>query len=193
MRAHRSPLLMVALIAGLAGSACWTGGEGEPGPHQDVAFTVCESSESWTRPSEEEQARHIWDSARYRMVDRSFLRETFYEDFVAWHGGASEMVDVAALHGLSIEDPSPPDPQCDAGPGLFRREFISVFLLLHRAEEVTLSGNTYRITVEETPSGFQEIQFANLLFPEHPTEQYPQIDYDIVVVDVEGQELARLR
>jgi len=68
-----------------------------------------------------------------------------------------------------------------------------VYLLLHKANDVTLSGNTYRITVEETPAGYQRIEFANLLLPEHPTEEYPQIDYQIVVVDVEGQELARLR
>jgi hypothetical protein len=192
MTDHRLLLLVVVLIAGLAAAACGTSGEAEPGSGQNVPFTVCESSESWTRPSEEEQAREVWTNPRYAERDPEQLREFFYQDFFAWHGGASEGFDLGFLHGLwSNEDVSPPDPQCDAGPGLSRGEFISVFLLLHRAEEVTLSGNTYRITVEETPSGFQEIQFANLLFPEHPTEEYPQIDYTVVIVDMEGKELAR--
>jgi hypothetical protein len=193
MRDHRFLLLVVVLIAGLAAAACGTSEEAEPGPGQKVPFIVCASSASWTRPSEEEQARHIWDSSRYRRVDRSFLRETFYEGFVVWHGGASEMVDIAALHGLWHEDRLPPGPECDRGPGLFRGESISVYLLLHEARDVRLRGNTYHIVVQETPSGFQEIQFTNLLFPEQPTEEYPQIDYQIVVVDGEGQELARLR
>ena len=196
MTDHRPLLLMVVLIAGLAGSACGTSGEGEPGPEQEIPFTVCKSSDSWTRPSEEEQAREVWSNPRYARRDAEQLREFFYQDFFPWHGGGSEAFDLGALHGLwSIEDPSPspPDPQCDAGPGLSRGESISVYLLLHKANDVTLSGNTYRITVEETPAGYQRIEFANLLFPEHPTEEYPQIDYQIVVVDGEGQELARLR
>jgi hypothetical protein len=192
MTDHRLLLLMVVLIAWLAGSACETSGEGEPGPEQKIPFIVCESSDSWTRPSEEELAREVWSNPRYARRDPEQLREFFYEDFFPWHGGGSEAFDLGALHGLwSIGDPSPPDPQCDAGPGLSRGESISVYLLLHKANDVTLSGNTYRITVEETPSGFQQIQFANLLFPEQPTEEYPQIDYTVVIVDMEGRELAR--
>lgn len=194
MRDHRFLLLVVVLIAGLAAAACGTSEEAEPGPGQKVPFIVCKSSESWTRPSEDEQAREVWSNPRYARRDAEQLREFFYQDFFPWHGGGSEAFDLGALHGLwSIEDPSPPDPQCDAGPGLSRGESISVYLLLHKANDVTLSGNTYRITVEETPAGYQRIEFANLLFPEHPTEEYPQIDYQIVVVDGEGQELARLR
>jgi hypothetical protein len=194
MRVHRSLLLVVLLIGGLAGSACGTGGQGEPGPHQRIPFRLCESSDSWTRPSEDEQAREVWSNPRYAERDAEQLREFFYEDFFAWHGGGSEAFDLGFLHGLwSNKDPSPPDPQCDAGPGLSKGEFISVFLLLHKANDVTLSGNTYRISVEETSAGYQRIEFANLLFPEQPTEEYPQIDYQIVVVNGEGQELARLR
>ena len=196
MRVHRSLLLMVVLIAGLAGPACGASEERKPGPEQELPFRVCKSSDSWTRPSEEDQAREVWSNPRYARRDAEQLREFFYQDFFAWHGGGSEAFDLGALHGLwSIEDPSPspPDPQCDAGPGLSRGESISVYLLLHKANDVTLSGNTYRITVEETPAGYQRIEFANLLFPEQPTEEYPQIDYQIVVVDGEGQELARLR
>jgi len=194
MRDHRFLLLVVVLIAGLAAAACGTSEEAEPGPGQKVPFIVCKSSESWMRPSEDEQAREVWSNPRYAQRDAEQLREFFYQDFFAWHGGGSEGFDLGFLHGLwSNEDLSPPDPQCDAGPGLFRGESISVYLLLHKANDVTLSGNTYRITVEETSAGYQRIEFANLLLPEHPTEEYPQIDYQIVVVDGEGQELARLR
>ncbi len=196
MREHLSLLLMVVLIAGLAGAACGTSGEGEPGSGEKVPFRVCHSLGTWTRPSEEEQAREVWSNPRYAERDAEQLREFFYQDFFAWHGGGSEGFDLGFLHGLwSIEDPSPspspPDPQCDAGPGLSRGESISVYLLLHKANDVTLSGNTYRITVEETPAGYQRIEFANLLFPEQPTEEYPQIDYAVVIVDMEGRELAR--
>jgi hypothetical protein len=194
MRDHRLLLSIVVLIVGLAGAACGTSGEGEPGPEQKVPFIVCKSSDSWTRPSEEDQAHEVWSNPRYAQRDAEQLREFLYEDFFAWHGGGSEAFDLGALHGLwSIEDPSPspPDPQCDAGPGLSRGESISVYLLLHKANDVTLSGNTYRITVEEAPAGYQRIEFANLLFPEHPTEEYPQIDYTVVIVDMEGKELAR--
>jgi len=74
---------------------------------------------------------------------------------------------------------------------MYRGEVISVYLLLHEAKEVRLSDNTYWIVVEETTSGFQEIQFINLLFPESSTEEYPMLDHTVVIVDMEGRELAR--
>lgn len=87
MRDHRSLLLMVVLIAGLAGAACGTSGETEPDSGQNVPFRVCHSLDSWTRPSQEEQALEVWTNPRYARRDAEQLREFFYQDFFAWHGG----------------------------------------------------------------------------------------------------------
>ena len=141
-----------------------------------VPFVVCWSSQTWTRPSEEEQAKEIWYGPRYSGApnwDLAKFRSIFYEDFFTWHGGNSELGDHWRLHGLwTAEDQSAGDLACDRGVRV-GREVISVYLVLHDAKEVRLSGNTYRITVEATLAGFQEIQFANLVSPQQPRPEYP--------------------
>jgi hypothetical protein len=189
-----------------------------------VPFVVCWSSRTWTRPSEEEQASKVWARPRYGAADVDKLRAQLYEDFFPYSGGNSELFDSWPLHGLwTAEDATAGDPACAEG-GTVGREVISVFLLLHEVKEVRLSGNTYRIGVEATPTGFQEIQFANLVSPIAPRPEYPTtvsfrawfriwarascmlpespaeanpvpkeqpIDYNLVVVDTSGRELAR--
>lgn len=181
------PLLILPLL--LTTTTCGDGGASE---EQTLPFTVCQSSETWTRPSEEEQAKEIWALPRHAGKDPSSLKETLHESFFTWHGGSSAFNDLWSLHGLwSWEDRLSVDPECHGGYDLFSGEFVSVFLLLHRAKEVTLSGSTYRITVEETTSGFQEIQFANLLFREPSTKEHEIVDHSLVIVDTKGRELAR--
>jgi len=188
---------MVFLLVGAvaAAAACGTDQEPEWETAETIPLMVCDSSETWMRPSEEEQSERVWYGPRYyggANWDLSQLQATFYEDFVHWHGGASESLDLSLQHGLwSTKDRSAGDPSCDGGPGVFRGEVISVYLLLHEANDVRLSDSTYWITVQETLSGFQQIQFTNLLFPEDTTEEYPTIDYTVVIVDMLGRELAR--
>jgi hypothetical protein len=198
MKAASRALAMVALLVAAVAtvSACGTNEEAEWQAGDSVPFMVCESSKTWTRPSEEEQSQHVWYGPRYyggANWDLSQLQAIFYEDFVHWHGGASERLDLGLQRGFwSAEDISPGDPECArGGTHMYRGEVISVYLLLHEAKEVRLSDNTYWIVVEETPSGFQEIQFTNLVFPENATEDYPILDHTVVIVDVEGRELAR--
>jgi hypothetical protein len=193
-----------------------------------VPFLVCGFSLTWTRPSEEEQAKEIWYGPRYSGApnrDLAEFRSIFYEDFFAWHGGNSELGDHWRLHGLwsAAHDWSPVDPACADGRRV-GRDVISVFLLLHEAKAVTLSGNTYRITVEATRTGFEEIQFANLVSPIAPKPEYPTTasfrawfrrwargtallpeslaeeqpvpkqqptDYNLLIIDTSGRELAR--
>jgi hypothetical protein len=168
-----------------------------------VPFIICQSSETWTRPSEEQQARQVWHGPfkfRYDNWAPAALRSTFYEDFFTWSGGNSEMFDKWPLHGLwTAEDLSLGDPACEeGGPRLNRGEVTSVFLLLHEAKEVRLSDNTFYVTVGKGPMGFQEIQFPNLLFPaqatrEPSTKDGPVLDYNVAIVDTSGRELARAR
>jgi len=197
MKAYSRPLAMVFLLLGAvaAAAACGTDQEPEWETAETIPFMVCDSSETWRRPSEEEQSERVWYGPRYyggANWDLERLRATFYEDFGHWHGGASESLDLSLQHGLwSTEDRSAGDRSCDGGPAVFRGEVIAVYLLLHEANDVRLSDDTYWITVEETPSGFQQIQFTNLLFPEDTTEEYPTIDYTVVIVDMLGRELAR--
>ena len=180
--------LAVAAACGTDEEATWEAGEPMP-------FMVCDSSETWTRPSEEEQSERVWYGDRYyggANWDLEQLRAAFYEDFVHWHGGASESLDLSLQHGLwSTEDRSSGDRSCDGGPAVFRGEIISVYLLLHEAKEVRLSGDTYWVMVEEMSSGFQQIQFSNPLFPEDTSEEYPELDHTVVIVDMQGKELAR--
>jgi hypothetical protein len=188
---------MIPLVAGLVAATCGTSREAGLSPEQKVPFIVCESSDSWTRPSEEEQAKEIWARARYAGVDTGKLRAVFYENFFPRQGGNSELFDSWPLHGLwSADDTSTGDLLCNDYLRVIRQEDISVYLLLHEAREVSLSGNTYQIVVEETPSGFQEIRFRDLLFPEHATQE-PLItksrmtSYTVVIVNTQGEELAR--
>jgi hypothetical protein len=157
-------LLLVGWLA--LGTACSSPDEDQ---QSAVAFIVCQSSQTWTRPSEEEQSREIWHGPfgfRYEVRAVDSLRSALYEDFFSYHGGASEMFDQWPLHGLwTAEDVSAGVPQCERGGlRLSHGQVISVFLLLHQAKEVTLNGSTFYVTVEKVPMGFQEIQFSNLLF-----------------------------
>jgi hypothetical protein len=195
---HNSPALaMVFLVVAVlaVAAACGTDEEAGQETSEPMPFLVCDYSETWTRPSEEDQSERVWYGSRYyggANWDLEQLKAAFYEDFVHWHGGASESLDLSLQHGLwSTADRSSGDRDCDDGPGVSRGEVISVYLLLHEAKEVRLSDNTYWITVEETSSGFQQIQFTNLLFPEDTTEEYPELDYTVVIVDMQGKELAR--
>ena len=203
------PLLILGLL--LVAPGCSSVDETQ---ESAVPFVVCQSSPTWTRPSEEEQSQQVWHGPfgfRYENWDLAELQSTFYEDFFAYHGGNSELFDSWPLHGLwTAEDWSAGDAAC-ANPGqIGSGEVISVYLLLHQAQGVTLSGNTFYITVEKRTAGFDQIQFSNLLFPaqaqptaehtvmkEDATEPYPvakegpPIDYSIAIVDTNGTELAR--
>jgi len=203
------PLFVLGLL--VVAAACSSAKEAQ---ESTVPFMVCQSSQTWTRPSEEEQSEQVWHGAfgfRYENWDPAQLRSTFYEDFFSWHGGNSELFDSLPLHGLwTAEDLSPGDPAC-AEPGqVGSGEVVSVYLLMHQARDVRLSGNAFYITVEKRTAGFEQIQFPNLLFPSQaqPTVEYtamkedaaepypvakegPPIDYDLLIVDTNGRELAR--
>jgi len=189
--------LMVPLVAGLVAATCGTSREAGLSPGQKVPFIVCWSSKTWTRPSEEEQAKEVWTRARYTGVDSGKLRAVFYEHFFPWAGGNSELFDSWPLHGLwSADDTSTGDLLCNDYLRVIRQQDISVYLLLHEAREVRLSGNTYQIVVEDTPSGFQEIRFPDVLFPERGTQEplttkSRMTSYTVVIVNTQGEELAR--
>jgi hypothetical protein len=198
MSHHRCLLLVVLPLAALAASACGTG-EGEPGPGQEVPFTVCSSSKTWTRPSEEEQAKEIWARARYAGRDTDELRDQLHENFFFWHGGNSELFDSWPLHGLwSASDAEDNEEgQLIESGDVFLEKVIWLYLLSYEAKEVRLFDNTYEITVEKTPAGFQAIAFDNVLLPESEEERYRTTkgsywpNYFVVIVDTSGRELAR--
>lgn len=160
-----------------------------------VPFLICWSSPTWTRPSEKEQAREVWARPRYGAADVDKLRALLYEDFFPYAGGNSELFDSWPLHGLwTAEDVTEGDPRCERGGlRLDQAEVVSVFLLLHQAREIRFTGNTYRITVEAAPSGFQEIQFANSVSPIAPKLELAKerpTDYNLLIVDTSGREVA---
>lgn len=199
MREHRFLLLMVLPLVGLVAAACGTGGEAEVGAEQKVPFIVCSSSKSWTRPSEEEQAKEVWARARYAGLDTGELRAQFYENFFFWHGGNSELFDSWPLHGLWSAPDAEHNEECQPieSGDVFVGKVIWLYLLSHEAKEVRLFDNTYEITVEQTPAGFQAIAFDNVLLPEGEEERYRTTkgdywpNYFVVIVDTGGRELAR--
>ena len=154
-----------------------------------VRFTVCENSETWTRPSEEEQAKEVWARPRYGGADFDKLRAQLYEDFFLWHGGNSELFDSWPLHGLWAASDGESSEECrhifaesnDVALG----KVVWLYLLSYEAKQIELVGNSYQVTVKETPTGYQAIAFDNVLLPESP-------DYYVVIVDGSGTELARL-
>ena len=45
----------------------------QPAPTASVPFTICQCSETWTRPSEAEQAAQVWDTPRRQNIPREML------------------------------------------------------------------------------------------------------------------------
>jgi hypothetical protein len=168
--------------------------------HRVLPFTVCESSRTWTRPSEDEQAREVWSRPRYASTDSDILRGQLQESFFFWMGGNSELFDSLPLHGLWSADDIERNEECqpfkDGEVALGK--VVWLYLLPYEAKEVTFLDSTYQITVEQTPTGFQAIAFDNALFPENAGQEYSELetgpffsDYEVVIVDSDGTELAR--
>ncbi len=160
-------------------------GDGSPSP----SLAVCQESDTWTRPTIEQQREMIWSRPRYAGRDESRMRETFDEPVFTWHGGNSEMFDSWPLHGLWSADDSESRDSCAEGYEVARGRYVDLYLLTYRARDIQLRGTTYDVTVEPAGRGFQHIEFPNALYPAGGTP----VAYGIRVVTPAGDEVAFLR
>jgi hypothetical protein len=154
-------LLCVLLIVSCGSDAK----EADRSDQSTLPFAVCEQSDTWTRPTLDQQRERIWTLARYAGRDEASFHATFDEPVFTWEGGNSEMFDSWPLHGLwSAQDQRVEDP-CAQGYEVAQGRYVDVFLLTYRAREVVLRGSMYEVTVEPGERGFQHIEFTNALYP----------------------------
>lgn len=146
-----------------------------------VPFTVCQSSETWVRPTEEEQAREIWSKGRYDDVPQSRLRWQFHHtDFGGWGGGNSEIQDRWRLSGLWNAQDFDLYEACGGMDGrqraIIEGRAAEIWAFHHRVERVQWAGDVYTVTVTPASTGYQMIQAPRL--SSNP--------YDVHFVDSQG-------
>ena len=169
---------VVALVDALA--AC--DGEGQSSVFSDQ-FQMCSKSDTWVRPSIEEQRREIWSLPRYRGVDQERLALYLDRPVFVWLGGNSELGSLYSLHGLWTARDVEREQDC-ANPGdVYLGKYFDIYLLNHRAVDVILEASTYTVLVEPTERGWQHIEFWNSLYQEVP------VSFRVVVRTQEGEEL----
>ena len=145
-------------------------------------FQICSRSDTWVRPSVEEQRREVWSGPRHRGTDERRLTEILNQPVFPWSGGNSELFDSWPLHGLWTASDSRVEQDC-AHPG--RGKYIDLYLLNHRALSVTLEESRDTVLVEPSERGYQHIQFWNRLYQ----EDGPRVDFRVVVQTRAGEEL----
>jgi hypothetical protein len=148
-----------------------------------IPFTICQSSETWTRPSEAEQAAQVWDVPRRQDIPREMLWWIFQQPFYRYSGGNSEMFDTWPELGLwTVEDPYICEGNRigDIVTGLESE----LWVLLHRVVAAQRQGNEYIVTVKPTPAGYQVARL--------PGPGVPNAPVTVRFVDAEGRETDRL-
>jgi LysM repeat protein len=157
-----------------------------------VPFTVCQSSETWTRPSEEEQAAQVWDAPRRQSIPRETLRWFFQQSFYRYGGGNSEAFDVWPELGLWTASEAPFVCEGNRIEDIVTGRRIEVWVLLHRVLAAQRQGNVYTITVEPAASGYQIVHLPGP-GPVTPIEaRSPLAPAILRFVDAEGREVDRL-
>jgi len=160
-----------------------------------LPFTVCQSSLTWLRPSEEAQAEKIWSLSRYQDMSDAALRGLFLQDFYHYRGGASEMFDSWPLLGLwSTSDAYVCENR--VRDIVLRRE-IEVWLLNYIAVGVRKQDDAYVVVVDPAVSGYQVLRFPgpDAGRTDLPAPPWPRLDLsaEIQFVDRSGRVLDVLR
>lgn len=121
---------------------------------EPIAFDVCAQSSTWSRPSQDVQAK-VWADRRY--TDGQSAYEWTHSFLLMEPESASIHYHSINLAGLWTAKPE--QWSCPNRRGL---EWIEVWSLLHRVRNVRRDDNTYTITVEPVARGYQVIHFRRL-------------------------------
>lgn len=174
---------------------------GEPTPAhsllQTIPFTICRSSETWTRPDEAEQAAEVWDIPRRQGIPREMLWWTFQQSFYRYYGGNSELFDAWPEAGLWTASEEDITGLCEReNQNLGSGREIELWVLLHRVLAAHRQGDVYTITVEPAPAGYQIIRVpAPLHDAQEPVTPAPRDTIPTVTVhfvDPQGREIDHL-
>ena len=148
-----------------------------------IPFTICQASETWTRPSEADQAAQVWDTTRHQRIHRELLWWTFQQWFYRYWGGSSEMLNAWPQHGLWTAKETytcEGDRVMDLATG----HEIELWVLFHHVVAAQRQGRVYTVTVESTPAGYQIVRL--------PGPGTPDTQVTIRFLDTEGREIERL-
>ena len=148
-----------------------------------VSLTICQSSDTWTRPSEAEQAAEVWNTPRRQDIPREMLWWSYQQSFYRYLGGNSEMFD--AWPGLGLWTAEEPYVcQGDRIGDIATGREIELWVLLYRVVAARRQGGEYTLTVEPAPAGYQVVRL--------PGPGTPDAQFIVRFVDTEGYEIDHL-
>jgi hypothetical protein len=145
---------------------------------ESLSFEVCAESSTWVRPSPEVQAK-IWNDNRYKDFAKDSYAWTHNFLFIDDPQSASVTGTFSNLSGMWTAQSSWMDA-CRIRQSRNGLEWIEIWSLLHRVQEVRRDTNTYTVIVEPVVNGFQII---------HVRRQNPSVVLRFVTP--EGKELER--
>ncbi|MEW6233625.1 MAG: LPXTG cell wall anchor domain-containing protein [Chloroflexota bacterium] len=132
---------------------------------QEISFTVCAKSSTWTRPSAEDMAAK-WSFGRWKWPDEKgekLIKYPWTHFFFVATGSASIEYDLLNLSGVSREPFDEESKNCIGDRGrddaIAARKAARVWLLLHRLRAIKRLGTYYVFVVEPTDGGFQFVDF----------------------------------
>jgi len=132
---------------------------------QEVTFTVCAKSSTWTRPPAEDMAAK-WSFGRWKWSDQKgeeLIKYPWTHFFFVDAGSASLEYDLLNLSGVSREPFDEESKNCIGDRGrneaIVARKAARVWLLLHRLRTIKRLGTLYVLVVEPVDRGFQSVDF----------------------------------
>jgi hypothetical protein len=125
-----------------------------PSLSPSIPFTICQTSTTSTRPSEEEHAEVVWNVPRRQAVPRAMHWWQFQQDVYRYMGGNSEMFDMWSELGLWASD----DP-CTCAENRIKDivtgRIVEVWTLNHCVLAAQRQGHVYTVTVDPAGTGYQ--------------------------------------
>ncbi len=160
----------------------------KPNPVKTIPFKVCSESLNWTRPTYEEQKRHLLEIPR-RYGSSLKEIETLLRGNEQWNKnifastvyGSSGAYDTAQLSGLwkpaKFFYPNP----CNDAISINNGKIAEVYALNYKVISVLWNGSQYLISVKTVSEGAQRIHFPR-------REQRDKLP--LSVVDENGQDVS---
>ena len=161
-----------------------------------MPFTICQLSDTWTRPGEDEQAAQVWDASRRQGIPREMLWWKFQQSFYRYGGGNSEMFDAWPELGLWTAPNTPYTCKGDRVKDIVTGREIELWVLLHRVVAAQRQGDVYTLTVEPATIGYQIVHLPGpgpIPGPITPINvRSPLVPATLHFVDTEGREIDHL-
>ena len=154
-----------------------------------VSFEVCADVESWQRPSQTEQIKHLRKDARYRNANGSEAIKSASDQF--WDHQIVSFTTYGLSARLEPENLSGVWTAIDKMGGCYVPETTmainegdraETWLLNHRVSDLQWAGDRYVMTVEPATSGLQVVQFER-------TEKLASLPLEVVTQNGDAVEV----